>query len=320
LSAGAAAGTFLPARALRSAHVQTMLGSRGRGRWVRARSLELRERAVQEILTLGDGVRLEAWLSQQPRPAPAVILIHGWLGHADSSYVLSSAAELWNAGFDVFRLNLRDHGDTAHLNAEMFHSARLAEVLEAVDALVKTRARGPVGLAGYSLGGNFALRLARELSIETVAVCPAIDPPATMHRIDHGLAAYRLFFLRKWQRALTAKEQAFPERYRFDAARRLGSVAALTELFVREHTEYASTEEYLAAYALTGDALAGTRATVVYTLDDPVIPADAFADLPASLERVACRHGGHCAFIEHLARATWVDRFLATHFRERLAG
>ena len=35
-------------------------------------------------------------------------------------------------GYDVVRLNLRDHGDSHHLNPEIFHSCRIAEVVGAV--------------------------------------------------------------------------------------------------------------------------------------------------------------------------------------------
>ena len=96
-------GSFEPGLGLRSPHLQTILGSRGRGRWVRQRAAGMLARAQQQVLTTRDGVRLEAWLSRQPEPAPGVILIHGWLGHADSSYVLSAAAALWTRGFSVVR-------------------------------------------------------------------------------------------------------------------------------------------------------------------------------------------------------------------------
>ncbi len=310
---------FEPAPILRSAHLQTILGSRGRGRWVQRRAAPVLAASQRRILTASDGVRLEAWLSEQPRPAPAVVLIHGWLGHSDSSYLLSAAAELWNAGFSIYRLNLRDHGGTAHLNEEMFHSARIAEVLDAIDQLRRDHARGPLGLVGFSLGGNFALRVARARpEIETVAICPAVDPLATMHSIDNGFVAYRLFFLLKWQRALNAKEQAFPDRYDFETARKLRSVHALTDVFVRDHTDYRDTEAYLHAYSLTGDALAGTRATIVYAEDDPVIPAAGFQALPESLELIATRYGGHCAYIDDPRQPTWTDRFLVRLFAEHL--
>jgi len=310
---------FNPGRALRSPHVQTILGSRGRGRWVRRRAAMLLEAAEQRIITTSDGVQLEAWASLQADPAPGIILIHGWLGHADSSYVLSSASELFARGFSVIRLNLRDHGDTAHLNEDMFHSARTTEVVDAVRQ-IERMVSGPAGVAGFSLGGNFALRIARDTGLPAVAICPAIDPPASMISIDSGFAAYRLFFLLKWQRALKQKELAFPHRYEFARARQLNTVTDLTELFVREHTDYPDTDSYLAAYTLTGDTLRDTEATVIYAEDDPVIPAAGFAQLPAGIETVASRHGGHCAFIRDIRQPTWVDEYLARHFEVRLGG
>jgi predicted alpha/beta-fold hydrolase len=310
---------FSPGRALRSPHVQTILGSRGRGYWVQRRAASLLEGAEQRILTTGDGVQLEAWASLQADPAPGVILIHGWLGHADSSYVLSSASELFSHGFSVIRLNLRDHGETAHLNEEMFHSARTAEVVDAV-LQIKRMVSGPVGVAGFSLGGNFALRIARDTGLPAVAVCPAIDPPASMVSIDSGFAAYRLFFLLKWQRALRQKEAAFPHRYEFADARNLKTVTALTDLFVREHTDYPDTESYLAAYTLTGDALRHTEATVIFAEDDPVIPAEGFERLPPGIKTIASRHGGHCAFIRDIRQPTWVDDYLVRYFDARFGG
>ena len=139
-----------------------------------------------------------------------------------------------------------------------------------------------------------------------------------MTSIDTGLAAYRLFFVKKWHRALNEKEQAFPHRYRFSEARKLRTVADLTRLFVSEHTDFPSTEAYLSAYSLMGDALTGTRATVIYAEDDPVIPAAGFEGLPASLELVPSLYGGHCAFVQHPVAPSWADRYLVRHFADRL--
>jgi hypothetical protein len=217
----------------------------------------------------------------------------------------------------VVRLNLRDHGNTAHLNEEMFHSARTAEVVDAVRQ-IEARLDGPVGIAGFSLGGNFALRVARDTGLPAFAICPAIDPPATMWSIDNGSPIYRLFFLMKWQRALQQKETAFPHRYEFGAARKLRTVSDLTDLFVREHTDYPDTPSYLAAYTLTGDALKHTDATVLFAEDDPVIPAAGFEQLPADIRRIPSRHGGHCAFIQDPRLPSWADVCLVRFFDDRL--
>ncbi|MCB1685648.1 MAG: alpha/beta fold hydrolase [Pseudomonadales bacterium] len=309
---------FSPPRLLRSPHLQTLIGSRGRRHWVNARARDLLVATERHSLTTEDGVTLEVWLSRQHLDAPTVILLHGWLGHADSSYLLSAAAQLWHAGFSVARLNLRDHGDTAHLNREMFHSARIQEVVEAVRQIESVHATGPCGLAGFSLGGNFALRVARAHPLPTIAVCPAMDPAVTMRQIDSGWAGYRLFFVRKWHRALRAKQQAFPGDYSFDQALRLRTVSELTDLFVSQQTDYPSTQAYFDAYSLTGNALQGIRATIVYAEDDPVIPCSGFLNLPDTLHLTRVARGGHCAFVERLNQPAWIDRLLTENFSAAL--
>jgi predicted alpha/beta-fold hydrolase len=334
-TAGTTGSQFRPPRLLRNPHVQTLLASIGRKPDVARRAAGLLLASRSELLTCADGVILQAWINEpapgaepgrangeRPEPAeptgpeiptpPTIVIIHGWLGSAESSYVLSAAAELLAAGFRVARLNLRDHGGTEHLNEELFHSARTAEV---VDAVWQLTAHGG-GVLGFSLGGNFALRVARALGIPTLAVCPAIEPANTMRAIDSGWIAYRWYFLRKWRRALIAKQQAFPHRYDFRAAQSLNSVATLTDLFVREHTDFADTDAYLTRYTLTGPALAGTRATIVTAEDDPIIPWRDFGTLPATLEIVAAPWGGHCGFVEGRRDPSWIDRSAVRFFRD----
>ena len=75
---------FSPSFLLRSPHLQTFLGSRGRKPWVDRRARGLHDAARRVVVTCADGVQLEAWVARQPKDAPTVILIHGWLGHARS--------------------------------------------------------------------------------------------------------------------------------------------------------------------------------------------------------------------------------------------
>ena len=88
------------------------------------------------LLDCGAGVRLQCFVSSPAHGGgPPVVLLHGWEGSAESLYVLSLAQRLFAQRFQVLRLNLRDHGDTHHLNRELFHSCRLPEVIGAVRAL-----------------------------------------------------------------------------------------------------------------------------------------------------------------------------------------
>jgi predicted alpha/beta-fold hydrolase len=307
---------YAPPWWLRNPHVQTVVGSRGRAYWVDKRARSLKQASERRLVQATSGARLETWHNLQ-NGRPAVIIIHGWLGHADSGYVLSAATALASHGFSVVRLNLRDHGETTDLNEQLFHSARIDEVVDAV-AEIRSAIGEPVALLGFSLGGNFALRVASATGIPALAVCPAMDPAASTTAIDQGLAIYRWFFVRKWHAALAAKQAAFPELYDFGPAMNLRRVASLTELFVREYTPFHDLQDYFDRYTLTGRTLSNTPGTIVYAEDDPVIPTSGFADLPASLKVVPIRRGGHCAFVTKPSEASWIDHFAVAEFTEWL--
>ena len=72
----------------------------------------------------------------------------------------------WHRGFDVLRVNLRDHGDSHHLNRELFNSTRSPEVASALQGFVDERDYRHLFLVGFSLGGSFALRVAADAGAE----------------------------------------------------------------------------------------------------------------------------------------------------------
>ena len=86
--------------------------------------------------------------------AALVMIIHGWLGSADSSYV-SPLRMHCSAGYHIARLTLRDHGGTADLNEGLFHSAMTDEVV-AAEFIMDDFGCSKAGLVGFSMGGNFA--------------------------------------------------------------------------------------------------------------------------------------------------------------------
>ncbi|MEE4361375.1 MAG: alpha/beta fold hydrolase [Pseudomonadales bacterium] len=317
---------FAPPRALSSPHLQSLLASAPPRRpLVEARSVRLRAASRTRILQCKDGTRLEARLSLHgDRPRPLVITLHGWHGSAESLYLLSATGALFEAGFDVVRLHLRDHGGTQGLNEDLFHSCRIDEAVQGVAVLRERFPDRPLGLLGFSLGGNFALRIALRapaaaLAIDrVVAVCPVLDPGRTMTALDEGWFVYRAYFMRNWKASMDAKERHFPHRYRFDAARRLRSLSALTDWFVEHHTDYPSTAAYLSGYSLTGAALASLAVPthLIAALDDPVIPAEALDELarPAALDIEVTRQGGHCGFIADLSLRSGLDPLLLARF------
>lgn len=309
---------------MRNPHVQSFLVSLP----LRRRSVERRAASViaaseERLLDCGDGVRLQCFHAS-PAKAPrdgagrAVVLLHGWEGSSDSLYILSLAQKLFDLGFEVVRLNLRDHGATHHLNRELFHSCLLPEVVGAVRSIQKLLPGKRLHLAGFSLGGNFMLRVAAqaaeaELDIaKVVAVSPVLDPVETLYAIEHGLTFYHHYFMRKWARSLLKKQAAWPTHYDFGDLLHLASLRHMTAEMVMQYTQFASLDEYLNGYAITGDRLARLEvpASVITSLDDPIIPVGAVERLARSprLNVTVTRHGGHCGFFDQLAGPGWLER------------
>jgi len=314
--------TFSPRRWLRGRHFQTILPNwPPRRARVERRALPLRAASEELLLECGDGVTLQGFHSSPARrgrePGRKVaILLHGWEGSAESQYLLSLAQTLFDQGLEVVRLNLRDHGATHHLNRELFHSCRLPEVVGAVQAVAR-RFPMPMVLAGFSLGGNFMLRVAahreaRELPIErVVAISPVLDPAITLDTLEQGLSLYERYFILKWGRSLARKQQAWPDHYDFGQLLRMNNLREMTRELVVRHTEYPTLDEYLAGYAITGDRLTNLAApaTVLTSLDDPIIAANDLSRLARAphLEIVTTARGGHCGFIESLRDGNWID-------------
>ncbi len=314
---------YQPPFFLRNGQLQTMLASAR----VRARGPNPMLSASREmILETSAGVRLLGALSPRTDPPGRglAILLPGWEGSIDSTYMLCTGRCLYRRGYDVFRLNYRDHGRSHRLNQGIFYAVLLDEVFEAVSQAAALAGGRPVLLAGFSLGGNFALRIGRRCSMQPipglrhiVAISPALNPAEATTRIDRH-PVIRRYFLKKWRQSLALKQSLFPDRYDFSPALRLKTVLEVTEYLIERYSRYSSAAAYFAGYTLTGGALAAmtTSATLLTAEDDPIIPVVDFRTLrlgPAT-EVVIQRHGGHNGFLKGLSLQSRYEADIADLF------
>ena len=314
---------FTPPAWLRNAHVQSVLSSFKLRRPLLTRRARAMLACAREcVLECGDGVRLMGLHSAHAEtPKQLVVLLHGWEGSADSNYMLSLGGYLFERGFDIFRLNFRDHGPTHHLNREIFHSCRIVEVVGAVRAIQDSLRPPMLSVAGFSLGGNFALRIAVRapkagIALKrAIAVCPVLHPKTTLDALERGWSVYESYFVRKWKNSLRIKQTHFPKHFDFAEILRMKSLYAMTDVLVRDHSEFADVHSYLNGYAITDTALAGLQVEshVILAEDDPIIPVRDVKYLAQSehLHITSVKHGGHCAFLDRLHKESWIDRKVA---------
>ncbi len=323
---------YKPSRLLRNAHLQSVLSSMPLRRVAGHFALE-RTGAVHRdhIVDAGDGVRLLGRHSALAGRAPRalVLLLHGWEGSIESGYMRHTAAHLLARGIDVFRLNFRDHGDSHHLNEGLFHSCRLGEIVQAAK-WIGERFPAPAYLAaGYSLGGNFALRLARAAPAAGIplrhvaAVCPAVDPAQILLALENGLPLYHWYFMKKWRDSLRKKRALFPQHHDFDDTVLAQDLRGLTRWLVLRHTSFGELQNYFDGYAIAGGRLSGLEipVSVLAAADDPVIPIDTVRalQLPASAHLEISQYGGHCGFIEGPTLRGFAERWVCERLELALA-
>jgi len=309
---------------LKPAGIQTLLASARLRAWGKNPMLDA---CRSVILTTVEGVRLLGYISRQPRPhrQGMVILLHGWEGSSESTYIRTTGRFLFKRGYDVFRLNLRDHGPSHHLNTGIFYAVLLEEVYDAVRQITAAQQPQATFLAGFSLGGNFALRIARRCARQPIqglkqvmAISPVLDPDKATDRIDNSRLILK-YFLKKWRRSLTIKQRLYPRHYDFSSLMGLDNIRAMTERLLAQYSTYDSAAAYFKDYTLYSDDLSAITVptTIITAVDDPIIPVQDFHNLRTSdaTRLVIQPYGGHNGFLEGWRLNGWYETVMADAFR-----
>lgn len=312
---------FKPAKGLSNQHLQSILSSTGPRKLLeKRRASVLLKTAERHVITTPQGVKLLGFLTKSHTKVASkglAIILHGWEGCSESLYVLSNGQKLLNDGYDVFRLNFRDHGGTQSLNKDLFNSTRLQEVVEAVKYLCERFGGRHNVLCGYSLGGNFCLRVANIAKVENIAlhqaiaICPLLHPTTTMQKLNTGFPVYEQYFVKRWKNSLFKKLQHHDHFDYGDKLKKLKTLDQMNEFFVLGYTPFKSLQAYFDAYSILGESLSqlAIATTIIAAADDPMIPADQLDELFSSpwLTIELQEKGGHCAFIKNWRLESWAS-------------
>lgn len=315
--------SFSPTGLLKDPHLQSALATKSpRRKLWRKRIPQLEQATEARVLDCGDGVRLLGYHALHPHSRGLAVFIHGWEGDHNSAYLYPVACVLYHAGYSILRLDLRDHGNTHALNELPFHCGRIAEVIGAIRTAQRLTPKGPLYCIGFSLGGNFALRVGLfgpDSGVRPrlcIGISPVINPDASLHAIDGNRLVYCNYFLNQWHNTLRMKARAWPGRFDFSSLLKSRNLIEATRIYATEFTEYGCYEAYLQAYTLSADMLtkAATPLAIVTAMDDPVIPYSDFTSLRESGSLHALltpTHGGHCGFIENWRMHSWLERSIS---------
>lgn len=281
--------------------------------WARPRSFPRLPEATARHFDVAAEARVLAHCHWHQRPAdhPTILLLHGLEGSSVAHYMRGVADKAWAAGWNVVRLNQRNCGGTERLSRGLYHSGLTHDPLVVIRELIERDGIRAIAAAGYSLGGNLALKLAGELGDtpppELKAVC-AVSPVIDLARCVEALERrsnliYEWNFVRNLKARMRRKAAAFPNDYSLDALRRVWTVRAFDDAYTAPHHGFRDAADYYyRASALRVVDRVRVPALILTAADDPFVPVAPFRD-PALTRNphitvVITPHGGHCAFVE----------------------
>lgn len=249
------------------------------------------------------------WQSARER-RPTLLALHGLEGSSAAHYMRGLARKALGAGFNAVLLNQRNCGGTEHLGPGLYHSGLMEDAAFVIRELNRTAHLDTFVAAGYSLGGNLALRLAGTHTPEELpwlkAVC-AVSPVLELEQCVRALErrsnfAYQWNFVRNLKRRMRRKHACFPDRFDLSRLNSVRTVRQFDAAYTAPFFGFHSAEDYYhrAAALRVADRIR-IPALIITAEDDPFVPVDAFRDPQLMgnphITLAVTKHGGHCGFL-----------------------
>jgi predicted alpha/beta-fold hydrolase len=239
-----------------------------------------------------------------------LILLHGLNASSDAHYMRGIAGKAFARGLNVVRLNQRNCGNTEHLSAGLFHSGLTADAKVVIDELIAVDGSSAVAVAGYSLGGNLALKLAGEYGDQppaalraVAAVSPILEIGECVRALERpGNFLYQWNFVRDLKRRMQRKDRFWPGRFDLTKLGQIGTVREFDDAYTAPHFGFENADDYYhRASAMRVVDRIRVPALVISAEDDPFVPPEPFRDPKVTgnpwIALLLSRHGGHCAFV-----------------------
>lgn len=295
---------FVPKRGLTNGHLMTIYC------WGKPRAFPELPPATERYYDVEARTRVLAHCHWQHDPAahPALIVLHGLEGSSTAHYMRGIAAKGYARGFNVILLNQRNCGGTEALAEGLYHSGLTADAAHVIAELGRDGIDRVV-VAGYSLGGNLALKLAGDYgsaappSLKGVcAVSPVIELAECVRALERRENfIYQWNFVRGLKARMRRKATAHPGRFPLERLSRVRTVRQFDEYYTAPHFAFAGADDYyFRASAMRVVDRIRVPTLIITAEDDPFVPAEIFRDPHLRgnphIKVIVTTHGGHCGF------------------------
>jgi predicted alpha/beta-fold hydrolase len=321
---------FVPHPRLRNGHVMTVYA------WARERPappLPAPETRLFDV-TADTQVSGDCFWQPERSRGPAIIVLHGLEGSSSAHYMRGIAGKAYASGFSVVLLNQRNCGNTEHLSPGLYHSGLTEDAAFVMGQLASREGIDRVVVAGYSLGGNLALKLAGDYGSNApstlravCAVSPVLEISRCVHALERPLnTIYQWNFVNALRARMRRKPARHAAAFPMERLPHVRTVRQFDEVFTAPHFGFADAEDYYhRASAMRVVDRIRVPALVISAEDDPFVPAGMFDD-PAlrgnpCITTLVTRHGGHCGFVSRAAAGDdgyWAESSIVAFARRHI--
>ncbi len=246
----------------------------------------------------------------QPRPAPALLLVHGLEGDSDVGYMRTTAAKAWRCGWHAVRMNVRGCGASEHACATLYNSGLSGDLAQVVAWVLGQEPVRGLALCGFSMGGNTVLKYLGEQGenapaglMAAAAVSACLDLAASavaLHR--PACRIYEARFLRRLRERVRRLEARHPDGLPVARLTEIRSIWQFDDVIIAPRFGYRDAADYYDRASAARVAAGIARPTLVlHAEDDPFIvvtpPTRRVLAGNPNIRFLATRYGGHCAFL-----------------------
>lgn len=193
---------YKPLFFLRNNHLNTIIPNR-------FRSFE-NHRYHRERINTPDGDFLHLDFTEPFRKvnSKAILVLHGLEGSSASGYAKGISSLLHDSGYTAAVLNMRGCGGIPNNKLQSYHSGKTDDLHTAIQYLIEQGAEN-IKIAGYSLGGNIALKYAGDAGInlpKQVKQIAAVSVPCDLEGSSRKLGEpYNRIYLNRFLKQLKIK-------------------------------------------------------------------------------------------------------------------
>jgi predicted alpha/beta-fold hydrolase len=304
---------FVPRPGLKNAHLMTIYA------WAKPRRFDRLPPPEARFFDTDVDTRVLAhchWQADRSRH-PLLLALHGLEGSSSAHYMRGIASKAFARGFNVILLNQRNCGGTEELCAGLYHSGLTADAKHVIDEVGRTDRIDRIVVAGYSLGGNLALKLAGDYGDRAPAslkgVC-AVSPIIEIERCVDALErrsniVYQLNFVRGLRARMRRKNLVHPGRFDLTRLGEIWTVRKFDDAYTAPFFGFdGASDYYYRASAMRVVDRISVPALVITAEDDPFVPVEPFRDPKVTanpnITLKITEHGGHCGFVAQPSNGT----------------